>query len=260
MAEWLKVSRLKGVLRYHYQTIGNIATWAIGIVLGVQVISLLIPLLNGGMFQFDGIRANFEIVFFAALVTAIITAGRSSRFLIRFGTARTPVWLGNVLGLFAGMVFLLAATFLLNLAIGGLLFPLTALSPLHFDMTPKLFALELQNGLKDLPGYLLYTLEWSSIFYLYACLLRRFRVLTISLSIGIPLLFVILMFIPAVREGLATLRGNNQGDILMLGLRWVQIVQDVILFVEKHWETLQLIAGVVSLPLSYAVMRGTKQP
>ena len=91
--------------------------------------------------------------------------------------------------------------------------------------------------------YLLYTLEWTAIFYLYACLLRRFRVLTISLSVGIPLLFVILMFIPAVREGLATIRGNNQGEILVLGLRWLQILQDILRFVEEHWETLQLTAG-----------------
>ncbi len=260
MAEWLKASRFQGILRYHYKTIGRIAAWALGIVFGVQALSLLIPVLNGGVFQFDGIRANFEIVFFAALVTGIVPAGRSSRFLIRFGTSRTSVWLGNVLGLFAGMVCLLVATFLLNLLIGGLLFPLTSLAPLHFDMTPALFSLELQNGLKDLPMYLLYTLEWTAIFYLYACLFRRFRVLTISLSVGIPLLFVILMFIPAVREGLATIRGNNQGEILVLGLRWLQILQDIIRFVEEHWETLQLIAGIVSLPLSYAVMRGTKQP
>lgn len=260
MAEWARESRLGGVLRYQYKTVGRLAAWALLIVLGVQVLSLLIPVFSGNAYQFDGIRANFELVFFASLVACIVAAGRSTSFLLRFGTSRTSVWLGGLLGLLGGMIALLIATFLLNLLIGALQFPLSRLSPARYAMTGDRFGLELSNGLKDLPGYLLYTLEWTAIFYLYACVLRRFRVLTISLSIGGPLLLVILMLIPAVREAVRVVGGNDQAQMVLLGLQWLQFLQDILRFIEKNWETLQLAAGIVSLPLSYVIMRGTKQP
>ena len=260
MAEWIADSRLNGVLRYNYKIIGRLVLWGLLIVLGVQLLSLLIPVFAGGTFSFDGIRGNFEIVFFAAFIAGVITAGRSSRFLLRFGTSRTSVWIGNIAGMLVGMVGLLLATFLLNLLIGAVLFPLTSIAPQHYGISATQFQYEFNNGLKDLPELLLYTLEWSAIFYLYGCLLRRFRAVTISFSIGVPLLFVILMLIPAVREGLAVLHGDSEGQMILLGLKWLQFLQNLLRFIEEHWETIQLTAAIVSLPLSYLVMRGTKQP
>ncbi|HPJ03424.1 MAG TPA: hypothetical protein PKU80_11335 [Candidatus Limiplasma sp.] len=260
MAEWVKTSRFAGVLRYHYKNIGRLVAWALIIVLAAQMLALLAPMVFRGFYSFDGIRGSFEIVFFAAFIVGIITAGRGSRFLIRFGTPRTSVWLGSVLGQLLGMVALLIATFLINMLIAGLLFPLSSVSPVHYGMSASLFSAALTHGLNDLPGLLLYTLEWTSIFYLYGCMLRRFKVLTISVSIGVPLMFVILMLIPAVREALSVVQGDNQGQMVLLGLQWLQWLQDVIRFVEEHWETLQLATAIACLPLSYIVMRGTKQP
>jgi len=260
MAEWLRASRLPGVLKYNCKIIGRLVVWALLIVLGVQVLSLALPPFTGDSFVFDGIRGNFEMAFFTALVAGILTAGRSSRFLLRFGTSRTSVWLGNELGLLIGMVGLLLATFLLNMLVGAALFVLTSLSPDLYSMTPALYQYELSKGLKNLPELLTYTLEWTAIFYLYGCLLRRFRVLTISVSVGVPLLFVILMLIPTVREGLAVVQGNNQGQILVLGLKWLQILNSILRFIEEHWDAIQLTAALVSLPAGYLVMRGTKQP
>jgi hypothetical protein len=226
----------------------------------VQLLSLLMPYLTGDTYPFEGIGASFEIVFFAAFITGIITAGRSSRFLLRFGTSRTAVWLGSVLGQLTGMLGLLICTFLINMLIAALLFPLANLLPQGYSMSAALYQKELSEGFKNLPDLLLYTLEWTSIFYLYGCMLRRFKALTISVSIGIPLMFVILMLIPAVREGMSVLRGEDQGQMMVLGLKWLQILQDILRFIEEHWDSIQLTAGIVSLPLSYIVMRGTKQP
>lgn len=260
MAEWLQASRLGGVIRYHYKNIGRLVILALLIVLAVQILSLLMPVIIGDPYPFDGIRADFEIVFFAAFITGIITAGRASRFLLRFGTSRTSVWLGNEAGLILGMIGLLLGTFLLNMLIAALMFPLTSLLPQGYAMSASLYQSELVKGLENLPTLMLYTLEWTSIFYLYACMLRRFKALTISFSIAIPLMFVILMLIPAVREGLSVLNGDDQGQIVLLGLKWLQVLQDILRFIEEHWNAIQLTAGIVSLPLSYVVMRGTKQP
>ena len=260
MAEWLRASRFSGVVRYQYKVVGRIVIWALLLVLAVQLLSLVMPQISGTPYPFDGIRGNFEIVFFAAFVTGILTAGRYTRFLLRFGTSRTSVWLGNVLGVLAGMVALLLFTFLLNMLVAALLLPLHNLSPNLYSIDATTFRSDLSEGFQDLPELLLYSLEWTAIFYLYGCLLRRFRAVTISVSIAVPLLFVILMLLPAVREGLSVLRGDNQGDIVILGLKWIQILQDILRFIENNWDTLQLTAGIASLPLSYLVMRGTKQP
>ena len=260
MAEWLTASRFPGVLRYHYKNTGRLVLWALLIVLAAQLLSLVMPLIVDDDYGFDGIRGNFEIVFFSAFIVGIITAGRGTRFLLRFGTPRTSVWLGNVLGLFMGMAGILLATFLINLLVAALLFPLSGLRPDSYAMSASTFQISLTHGLSKLPEYLLNTLEWTAMFYLYACLLRRFRAVTISLSIAVPLMFIILMLIPAVREALSVVRGDNQGQMVLLGLRWLQFLQNVLRFIEEHWDTVQLTAGIVSLPLSYWVMRGTKQP
>lgn len=260
MAEWLRASRFAGVARYQYKNTGRLVVRALLIVLAVQLLSLLMPFIAGDPYPFEGIGGSFEIVFFAAFITGIITAGRASGFLIRFGTPRTSVWLGSVLGQILSMASLLMGTFLLNMLVAALLFPLSGLLPQGYAMNASLYQSELLAGLENLPTLLLYTLEWASIFYLYGCMLRRFRALTISISVGVPLLFVILMLIPAVREGLQVLRGDSNSQILRLGLQWVRILQDILRFVEEHWAAIQLTAGIASLPLSYVVMRGTKQP
>jgi len=260
MAEWVRTSRLKGVLRYHEKIIGKLVVWVLLIMLAVQILSLLMPVITSDSYVFDDIRANFEIVFFAAFITGVITAGRSSRFLLRFGTARTSVWLGNMIGLLLGMAGLLLATFVLNLLVGALLLLLASIAPDNYTMTAARFSFQLNQGLQNLPNLLLYSLEWTAIFYFYACMLRRFRALTISVSVGVPLLFVLLMLIPAVRDTLSVLEENNQGQMVLLGLHWLQIIQDIVNFVQKHWDSIQLTAGIVCLPLSYLVMRGTKQP
>ena len=260
MAEWVRASRLQGILRYDYKIIGRLVAWVLLIMLAVQALSLTFPLFTGNQFAFDGIRGNFELVFFASLIAGIFTAGRSSRFLLRFGTSRTSVWIGSELAMLLGMVGLLLMTFLINMLVGAVLFPLQGLSPKLYSMSAMQYRYEITKGLEGLPELLAYTLEWAAIFYLYGCLLRRFRVLTISVSIGVPLLFVILMLIPAVREGLSVIQGNNQGQILVLGLKWLQILNDFLRFLEENWDAVQLTAALVSLPVSYLVMRGTKQP
>jgi len=260
MAEWLGDSRLRGVLRYHYKRIGKLVVWALLLLVGVHVLALLTPYLDGDIYTFDGIRSDFVVVFFGALIAGILTAGGSSRFLLRFGTARTPVWLGNVLSLFVSMVVLLLGTFVLNMAFGALMLPLSQAAPQAYGMGGYQFGNELAAGLRYLPRWLLFTLEWTSIFYFYACMLRRFKALTISLSVGIPLLFIIMMLIPAVREAISVVQGNNQSQILVLGLQWLQMFNDILRFIEDHWDAVQLTAGIISLPCSYLVMRGTKQP
>ena len=260
MAEWIRASRLSGVFRYQYKSIGKLVAWTLLIVFVFKALALLTPYVIGDPYPFDGIRADFAVVFFAAFVIGILTAGRGSRFLLRFGTARTSVWLGNVLVLLVGMAALLAGTFIMNMLIGAILFPLSSLTPQGFSMNAALFGSELQNGLQDLPELLLYTLEWTAIFYLYGCIYRRFRAFTITMSVGIPAVFILLMLLPAVREGLAVINGEDQGQILLLGMKWLQILNDILRFVEEHWDAVQLTAGAVSLPLSYLIMRGTKQP
>ena len=78
-----------------------------------------------------------------------------TRFLLRFGTARFPVWLSNVLALFLGSAAFLLGTLAINLATGGAVQALAEGKPVvayHLDGTPEVvisgktgFTVEPQN-------------------------------------------------------------------------------------------------------------------
>ena len=69
------------------------------------------------------------------LVCACLAAHSRTRFLLRFGTARFPVWLSNVLALFLGAAAFLLGTLLINLATGGTVLLLSRTMPARFTLT-----------------------------------------------------------------------------------------------------------------------------
>ncbi len=265
---WRQNARLNGILRYHWKTLTRVVLWVLLMILAGQVISLLLPLFTSADYTFSGVYTNLSVTLVTALISGILVAGRSTRFLMRFGTARFPVWLGNVLALLAGMVALLLGTLLLSMLEGGIAIFLSNIMPERYIMQAQLgeaqgistFQQTLQETLQDLPSYLLYTLEWTAIFYLLGCCFRRNRGLTIFIVVGGPLLLMSLTFIPAVREAARVVEGGNETQIMVLGAQWMRYVMDILTFIQNQWLTIQLVGALVSLPLSYLCMRETPQP
>lgn len=267
-AGFWRSARFPGVLRYQWKALGRTVSLVLLILLGTQLLSLVFPMLTGNAYPYLGVYADLSATLVVALVCACIAAGKSTRFLLRFGTSRLSVWLGNLVGLWAGMVGLLLGTFLLSLLIGGLVLGLSAAVPTAFRVKPLfadasttvLFRNTLNRTLADLPKYSLYVVEWTSIFYLFGCCLRRNRALTLSVMFGVPMLLMLLTLIPAVRQAVDVMENANDRQMMLLGVQWMKYLADAMKFIRDQWPMIQLIGAAVSLPLSYLCMRGTQQP
>ena len=261
-------ARFGGVLRYHTKALGRRVLLVLLILLLVQLASIAVPMFTGNAYPYMGVYADLSLVMVAALVAGNITANKSTRFLLRFGTSRFSVWLGNLIGLWCGMVGLLLGTLALNALIGGLVLlvsnalPGTLRVKSLFQETgvTALFQQTLGDALRTLPEYILYTLEWTAIFYLLGCCLRRNRWLTLGILIGVPMVLMLLTLLPAVRQAVDVLENANEQQRLLLGVQWMKILMDVVHFVENQWPWIQLGTAVISLPLSYLCMRSTPQP
>ena len=267
-AGWAQSARLNGVFRYHWKVLGKTVAWVLLILLASQILSLLMPLVFDIHFTYTGVYADLSITLIAALVCAIVAAQKSTRFLLRFGTSRLSVWMGNLLALFAGMTAVLIGTMLISILAGGVTLALANAMPrkyvfVQFFVELKgsaLFSQSLTDAVRTLPSYILYTVEWCCLFYLLGCCLRRNRALTLTILIGVPMLLTILMLFPAVRQAAEVVRKADENQMLILGVQWTKVLVDIAHFVQNEWQTIQLGAAVVSLPLSYLCMRNTPQP
>ncbi|HNW85955.1 MAG TPA: hypothetical protein PLP25_07760 [Candidatus Limiplasma sp.] len=265
---WWQSARLNGVLRYQWKALSRGVGLVMLILMVSQAISFLMPLALDMTYPFTGIYADLGVTLVVALISACVAAGKSTRFLLRFGTSRLSVWLGNLIGLFAGMVGLLLGTMLLSMLMGALTLAMANAMPRKYVFQrffgelegATLYGESLTEALKTLPTYILYTLEWTCMFYLLGCCLRRNRAATLFVIIGVPMLLMILTLIPAVRQAARVMENADDRQMMLLGIQWLKYLTDFVHFVEHEWPTLQLAGAVVSLPLSYLCMRGTPQP
>ena len=257
-------ARIGGVLRYHLKSLGKSVLLILAVLFGAQLLSLVFPILTGNPYPYLGVYADQGVTMIVTLICACVVAGRSTRFLLRFGTSRFSVWLGNLVGIWAGMIALLLGTLLLSILLGGLVHLLATALPQRFTIEPlfadvadrAIFSHTLRASLASLPQAILTVVEWGSIFYLLGCCLRRQTGLTLAVVIGLPLLLMLLTLIPAVRQAADVVERANEQQMMLLGVRWMKVLMDVLSFIENQWPWIQLGGAAVSLPLSYLCMRG----
>lgn len=266
---WAKRSRLLGALRYHRAWLGRLTGWVLMALLLGNVLMLGLGTAGVGEVSISDISASLGTAMAFALCCALIAAGSRTRFLIRFGTPRLSVWLSNVVALLVGMALFLLGTLALNALAGAGVWALGKALPQRYALVSyheaaptgdALLGWLLARGLAALPRQLLWLCEWTAIFYLLGCCLRRNKVVTLAVIIGVPLALATLLLVPAVNETIAALETASEGQIMMMGLKWVQWLSKAARFIAGQWQWIQLGAAVVSLPLSYLCMRGTSQP
>ncbi len=267
---WPALARAKGIFRYHLSTLGKLVLWVLAVLAGTQLLAFIMPLFFPRMeYASSGVSSSLGTVLLVALVCAGIVAGKSSRFLLRFGTSRFSVWLCNILSLLAAMLLLLLGTFLISYISSAALLAMSRLSPSYLleGYTASgvlrgepLFALSLSQALKSLPENILYVAEYVCLYYLLACCYRRSKGWTLTVLIGVPLVFILLLLVPAVQNAIDTVMYGQEKEQMLLLVQVIQWVQKAAQFLIDKWPTVQLMAALVSLPLSYLCMRDTKQP
>ena len=265
---WWQSARLGGVLRYHYKGLARSLGFVLLWIAVITALTVALTGLTGQGYPYMGVYLDLGTTLTIALVVALVVAGKSTRFLLRFGTSRFSVWLGNLLALWAGMVATLLCLLVLQILLGLLVLWLRdALAPGVFSVDVVggedgwvVFQQTLNDSLRQLPRYALYVVEWSALFYLLGCCLRRNRGLTLGLVIGLPMLALLLTLLPAVREAAYVVEAGQQSEMMKLGLQWMKFFVDAGNFIRHEWKSIQLGLALTSLPLSYLCMRGTPQP
>lgn len=255
---WLKRSRFLGAMRYHRVWLGRVIIWVLALLLAGNAVMICAALAGAGELHMNDLRASLSISMALLLVCACLASHSRTRFLLRFGTARFPVWLSNVLALFLGSAAFLLGTLAINLATGGAVQAFSYAMPGRFGLGEA--GLSLRAALEALPQQLLWLLEWTSLFYLLGCCLRRRRGVTLAVILGVPFVCFMLMLMPFVSETTAALESGSEMQVMAMGLQWMQWLTSAARFAVEQWPWIQLGAAIVSLPLSYLCMRGTPQP
>ena len=98
--------------------------------------------------------------------------------------------------------------------------------------------------------------------YAYACFLTRWKGWTIGISVGIPVLLIVLMLLPTVQEFLNDIEqvidNNNRAAAMLTVPKWIDILSGVVNWFRRNWKRVYWTACACCVPLSFLVMRTTR--
>lgn len=264
----VKASRFNGCMRYYAKSMGLMVFAAI-VVLAVSGVLGFAIMRYTDVCRAEGPMPNFAVTSVIAFVCAVWATKHGARFLTRFGTPRTSVWLSTVLSTILWMLLLLVLTLALNTLLSGVVLLLSGSNPdayrvVSYDnaelTSAQVFSASLNESLAGLPERALWLAEWCCVFCLIGACLRRNKWLTLGIMVGVPMVLAITLLIPAVRETIAMVESADQNQLMMVGLRWMAWFGRAAQWIEDNWQLVQGGLALASLPLSWIVMRETAQP
>jgi hypothetical protein len=261
---WFKLSRFGGAMRYHFLRKRRLVLFLVLVMAAALAVDLGLAFFGTHTTRVMPVSADLPVSLLLVLCCSFPAAKHESTFLMRFGTPRTAVWLSNILSLFLSAAVFLVLSIAVN-ALGGIVGLLLAKSGNGVLVTETFHIGEyLQSGLQaaaaDLPMQLLWLAEYTAIFYFLACCLRRWRIPTILVLVGVPALLFTTLLLPVFDEVGAVLEGGEQNQLVALLLRFMAWLEKAADFIAENWQTIQGVTAGVTLVLGYWVMRGTKQP
>lgn len=266
---WWQQSRCNGILRYHAKTTGRDLLIILAAYIGVNLFSLLMPLAFGFEMSLNGISGANGWTELVLMVMAVVTAGSRTRFILRFGTPRLSAWLCNVIALFVLMLCFQLASKLISAMVALAVCGLSKANPELYR-----FASYLDNGasgmalyrqslielIKDIPKTALELLAWTSVMYFFGCCLRKHKVITLLIVLGLPALGMLLLIVPAINHGISAYQTGDMGVVMKMLFDLYHVAVTVGEWIYKNFFLVEMASGLVCLPLSYLVMRSTKQP
>ncbi len=262
---WFKLSRFGGAMRYHWLRNKQVVLLVALIVLIVGLLELAFGALGWADCRVLALAADFPFALAVAFFCAFPAAKYETTFLLRFGTPRTSVWLSNVISLVLTGAGYLIASVVVNAVIGCAGLALSG--PFAGVVAPDGLATMGDYLLKgivqvggQLPMQLLWLLEYSAIFYLLACCMRRWKVATIAVIVGVPALLFTLLLLPAFNEVANALESGAESQLMVMIIKLLAWLDKAGEFIADNWQWIQGGTAFVCLVLSFFVMRGTRQP
>ena len=261
---WFKLSRFGGAMRYHFLRKRRLVLFLALVMAAALAVDLALAFFGSYTTRIMPVSADLAVALLLIFCCSFPAAKHESTFLMRFGTPRTSVWLSNILSLFLMGTAFLVLSVLINAA-GGAAGLLLADASKGIEVTqpvtvPEYLLTGLMDALTQLPMQLLWLAEYTAIFYFVACCLRRWRIPTILVLVGVPALLFTTLLLPVFDEVGAALAGGEQNQLVALLLRFMAWLSKAADFIAEHWQTIQGVAAGAALVLGYFVMRGTRQP
>lgn len=263
---WFTLSRFGGCMRFHRLKKAKLAVGLALLMLAVQALELTLAYFGVTEFRLTAQMPDLPFALTLVFCLAIRTAKQDTTFLLRFGTPRTSVWLSNVLSLLLSGVCYLLLSAVVNALVGA---AAVALAPqcsdiyvaAQYQLPVGEYLLNLLADMGEvLPWYLLWLAEYTCIFYLLACCLRRWKAATIIVLVGVPALLFTLILLPTMQSVAEALQKGSESELMVMLFRFLGWLEKAAEFTAENWQWIQGGAAFVSLVLSYLVMRGTRQP
>lgn len=106
-------------------------------------------------------------------------------------------------------------------------------------------------------------IEWGGVWYLYLCLLRRWKMATLAVTIGAPILLVTLLVVPFVTGWVERIAALSEAEIMQtmpLLYDLIELVYQILQWMVEKWPWVRAGIGLGCYALAYPVMRTTPQP
>lgn len=282
----LKASRLGGVIRYFSQkTLITCATLAICALIAtlISYAFILFSVSRGSaVFASPGMSFLFSCNGVVMIVLCVYAAFSETRYLAIAPTPRYVIYIGILwkIVLFAvissaaaalhTMLDVLIAQGMNNAGIADI-----AINVYDFELYDEIasggsivhaatsFGEVAQMATRKALRSALSMIEWSGVWYLYICLLRRWKAPTLLVTIGTPILLVMLLVMPMLTGWMDRIASMSEAEIMQampLLYDLARTAEKVITFLVEKWPAVRAVIGVGCYALAYPVMRSTPQP
>lgn len=271
MVAAMRQSRFEGTVRYLWAKGWKLLLMGAATMFGLELLLYTLPALGVSTAE-QGVSTMFWYVSVCALILMYRAANVDARFLITRATPRPSVYAGVVLEILAlsALGALLAAG--ITLVETGFVSAMSSLAPDRYAVSMwDLFGQAHATASDEVAAFLgpytvrffFSTAEYCCFYYLYFCLLRRWKVQTLAVTIGVPVLMVVLLIVPFVNglfDQIAQMSEQELWQSMPVLMNLLRLIERAARFMIDRWPTIRALAAVACLALSYPVMAGTPQP
>jgi len=253
-----------GALRYYGTTLKRSLVLIMMLMVAIVAGMFLLPMIFRFRTEYTGISDN-GLYFIFMIVTMFRAARKDTIFLTSRPVARRSLFLA-VLTEIVSLAVVLAVSIIILQNVGY--FVNEALKrgmPQYFgNVSNRRFFSPFypRDSLTVLKNVFLRYLPMGVFAYTYACFVTRWKGWTIGISVGVPVLLVVLMLLPTVQEFLNDLGqlidGGNPAAAMMTVPKWIDIIAGVVNWFRANWKKVYWTACVCCIPLSFLVMRTTR--
>lgn len=280
-ASMLKASRLQGAMRYFTRKSLVACLEITAVVLAMSLVSIAINIFAHVGGNVNSLSSLFSANGLVAIVLCAYAAFSESRYLALTPMPRFSIYLGIIckMAVFAVASSLCAALHsiieaALSQAVTNAGLAQITLEVFEFDIygvltdagdmrVAKTVGEVASMALGAVPDAAISLLTMSGGWYLYMCLLRRWKAATLAVTIGGPILLFTMILVPAMTGWLDTLVAMSEAEMMqtMPALyKMIQSLIDILRWIRDEWPFIRAISGLVCWLLAYPVMRGTPQP